>query len=180
MCTPISSISAGTLGALSQGLQIAGTVAGAFGKYQESKATKAAYNYQSAVARNNAQVAEWQAQDALERGQREEQAQRLKAAQLRGSQVASLAARGIAIDEGSPLNLLQDTDYMAELDALTIRDNAAKEAWGYRVQGANYSADASMLAGRADAESPWFNAFGTALTGAGQVASHWYRPNKGR
>jgi len=167
--------SAGPLASISAGLQIAGVVNGAFGASRQAEATQNAYNYQAAVNRNNAQIAEWQAQDAVTRGAKAEQTQRLKAAQLKGSQRAAFAARGVALDEGSPLAILQDTDYMGEMDALTIRDNAAREAWGHRTQGANYSGDASMLSARADAESPSGAAFNTLLTGAGAVADSWYR-----
>lgn len=167
-------LQAATIGSIGTGLQIAGAVSGAFGSYQQSKATQAAYNYQAAVNRNNAQIAEWQAADAIARGQKSEQAQRLKAAQLKSSQRAAFAARGVALNEGSPLNILADTDYMNELDALTIRDNAARESWAFRNQAAGYASDASMLSARADAESPMGAAFGSLLTGAGVVADSWY------
>lgn len=170
MCLP-----AATIGSLSTGLQVAGVVSGAYGSYQKSKADKAAYEHQAAVARNNEQYAEMQARDAIARGQSAEAAHRLKVAQLKGSQRASLAARGVALDEGSPLAILQDTDYFGDLDALTIRDNANKEAWGARVQGTNYRDNAAMLTARADAESPFGSAFGTLLTGAGTVSDSWYR-----
>lgn len=174
MCTPALAISATTMGQIGTGLQIAGMVSGAMGAANQSKATQQGYDYQAAVNRNNAQVAEWQAKDALARGAKSEQAQRLKAAQLKSTQRAGFAARGVALDEGSPLNILQDTDYMNETDALTIRDNAAKEAWGHRVQGAKYSSDAAMLSARAGAESPSGAAFSSLLTSGGAVASSWY------
>lgn len=167
-------VSASSLATASMGLQVAGGITSAAGAYGQSKATKAAYNYQAAVSRNNAQIAEWQAQDALTRGGKAEQSQRLKTAQLKGTQRATLAARGVAIDEGSALNILQDTDYMGELDAATIRDNAAREAWGHRNQAAGYTSDASMLSNRAAAESPLRAAGTSLLTSAGSVASSWY------
>ncbi len=145
------------------------------GSYNQSKATKAAYTYQGQVNENNAKIAQWQAQDALQRGATAEQRQRMSTAQLRGSQRARLAANGVALDEGSPLNILQDTDYMGEVDALTIRDNAAKEAWGYRNQAAGYGSDAAMLRSRASAENPMFAGATSLLTGAGSVADAWYR-----
>lgn len=159
----------------STGLQVAGMASSAMGAYNQSKGTKAAYEYQAAVNRNNATLAEWQARDAITRGQRAEQSQRLKTAQLKGSQRAALAARGVALDEGSALNILDDTDFMGEADAMTIRDNAAREAWGARTQGANYESDASMLSARAGAESPFKAAAGSLLTSAGSVANSWYR-----
>lgn len=166
---------ASMMGMASTGMQVAGMVTSTMGAYEKSKATKGAYEYQAAVSENNATMARWQAQDALQRGARTEQTQRLKTAQVRGSQRAALAARGVALDEGSALNLLDDTDYMGEMDVNTIRGNANKEAWGARVQAGNYAGDAGMLSARADAESPGFAAATSLLTGAGSVADSWYR-----
>jgi len=149
-------------------------VSGVYGAYNSSKSTKGAYEYQAAVNRSNSTLAEWQARDAITRGQKAEQQQRLKAAALRSTQRASFAARGMALDEGSPLSILQDTEFMGEQDALTIRDNAAREAWGYRVQAGNYASDAAMLSSRAEAESPVSAAVTSLLTGAGSVASSWH------
>lgn len=161
--------------AISTGLQIAGLAASVFGSYQQAKATKDAYTYQAKVNENNAKVAEWMAQDALARGQKEEQQQRLKAAALKSTQRAAFAARGVSLDEGSPLSILQDTDYMNEMDVLTIRDNAAREAWAYRNQGANYSSESALMSAKAAATNPLFSATSTLLTGGAQVASSWYR-----
>lgn len=167
-------MSAGTLDSVATGTQVAGMAAGAYSAYNKSKSDKAAYEYQASVTRNNSTLAEWRARDAITRGQKAEQTQRLKAASLKGTQRASLAARGLALDEGSPLSILQDTDFMGENDALTLRDNAAREAWGYRVQAGNYASDAGMLAARADAESPISAGATSLLTSAGSVASSWY------
>lgn len=172
MCIP-----AAVAGQIGTGLQIAGVVSGAIGASNQSKATKQAYEYQAAVNRNNAQIADWQAKDATERGAKAEQTQRLKAAALKSTQRAGMAARGVALDEGSPLAILQDTDMLGEMDALTIRDNADKEAWGHRVQAGNYRSDANMLNNRAGAESPTAAAFSSLLTGGGAVASSWYNRN---
>jgi hypothetical protein len=69
--------------------------------------------------------------------------QRLKTAQLKGTQTARMAANGVALDSGSALDVLTSTDVMGEADANTIRDNAGKEAYGYKSQAANYRAQAS-------------------------------------
>lgn len=155
-------------------MQAAGAASSANAAKAQSASTKAGYEYQAAVNRNNEQVAEWQAQDAIQRGAQAEQAQRLKVAQLRGTQRAGFAARGVSLDEGSPLAILQDTEYMGQLDVNTIRDNTAKEAWALRNQGANYESDAAMLSARAAAEDPTRAMFGSLLSSSGQVASSWY------
>jgi len=79
----------------------------------------------------------------------------------------------VALDSGSALNILEDTDYMGEQDALTVRNNAAKEAWAYRNQAAGALSDSSMLQSRANAESPGMAGFSSLLTSAGSVASRW-------
>lgn len=167
-------MSAGTLGTVATGLQVAGAITSTAGAYNKSKSDKAAYEYQAAVNRNNSTMAEWNARDAITRGQKAEQQQRLKTAALKSTQRASFAARGMALDEGSPLAILDDTAFMGEQDALTLRDNAARDAWGYRVQAGNYASDAGMLSTRADAESPLKAGASSLLSNAGAVASSWY------
>lgn len=171
-------ISASTVAVAATGMQVAGTVASTYAAYNKSRADKSGYEYQAQVSANNAQYAEWQAQDAITRGQRTEQNSRMKTAQLKSSQRASLAARGVALDEGSPLDILTSTDYMGELDANTISDNAAREAWALREGARGSMSNADLLRSRADAENPLFSAGSTFLTGAGAVASSWYRYRK--
>jgi hypothetical protein len=153
---------------------VAGTVMQAYGAHQGAKAQKNAANYQAAVARNNAQVAEWQAEDALRRGEMAKQRAQLNTANLKGRQRAMLAERGIDLGEGSALNLLTDTDQFGAMDAGTVTDNANREAYGFRVGAQNSSANAELLQYKADSTSPGAAAAGSLLTGAGQVASSWY------
>lgn len=162
---------------LMAGMQIAGAVTQSMAARNNAVAQQNALNYQAQVSANNAKIAQWQAQDALQRGARAEQTQRLKTAQLKGSQRASLAARGIALDEGSALNLLQDTDYMGDLDVATIQDNTTKEAWGYQNQANGYLNDAALQGYRAGETNSNAALAGTLLTGAGTVADSWYRRN---
>ena len=147
---------------------------GTLGAYHKADMDRQAFEYQAKVAGNNALLEEWQASDALVRGGHSEQAQRLRTAQLKGTQRASMAARGVALDEGSPLSILQDTEYMGELDAATIRSNAEREAWGHRTQATNYRNDSLLLSARASASDPNMAAVSSLLSGGGQVAASWY------
>lgn len=158
-------------------LAVASMAFQAYGAYQQSQSAKDAAEYQSAVARNNATVAEWQAQDAIKRGESDEARQRLLTKQLKGTQTSKLAANGIDISEGSALNILSDTDWMGEQDALNVRDNAAREAYGYRQQGANSSANAGLLKYKADSENPLMSATTSVMSNPqlGTVADKWYK-----
>lgn len=164
----------GTMGMIGTGMQAAGVIGQTVGAYKKSSGEQTAYEFQSQVAKNNAAVAEMQAKDAILRGQTAEQNTRLKTANLKGTQQASLAARGIDLGEGSALNILTDTDFMGERDALLTRDNAAKEVWGIRNTERNFNDNAALLDWRAQQQSPIADAAGTLLTGAGKVASSWY------
>lgn len=167
-------LEASTLANISLGTQAAGVGASAMGAYNNSKAEKYALDYQAKVAANNAQLARWKASDAITRGQTDTARQQLKTRQLKGSQRASAAARGVDLGEGSALNILSDTDFMGAIDANQITDNAAREAWAYQQEASDYTSNSEVLRNRAKSVSPGSAAFSTLLTGAGSVVSSWY------
>lgn len=107
--------------------------------YAQSSAIQSEGNYQKSISDINARFAELNAQDAIKRGDKEAIELKKQVKKLIGSQRVSLAAQGIDIESGSALDIQEDTAGQAEIDAMTIRNNAWKEAWGYRVQGLNYS-----------------------------------------
>ena len=139
------SFDAGSLQAFATVASAASTVTGAFGAYSTGQANAGAASYQAAVARNNAAVAEQNAQYALQSGRIEEQTRRQKTAGIIGEQRAKMAASGIDIGSGTPLNLQESTAQVGELDALTIRNNAMRKAYGYRVQASDFDANAGLL-----------------------------------
>src|SRR3569832_591090 len=124
MCLP-----AAALAAVSAVATVGGTVMYYMGQQQQASATAAAANYQAQVSRNNAIIAERNAQAIEQAGQTEEQNQRQKTAQLVGQARASMAANGIDTTSGTSLNVLGDTAKLGELDALTIRSNTARKAY---------------------------------------------------
>ncbi len=176
---------AGQLSNISTILGIGGAASSAFGAYYDSLSTKSAYEIQAIEANTNKQLAEYQAQDAIARGQTAEAQQRIKGAQVVSAQRTHFAASGVDISpeglvgpEGktytSAFNILEDTKLMTELDARTIRQNALKEAWGYRVEGANYNAQGKLLTSRAAGESPLGAGATSLLTSGSTVAANWY------
>ena len=166
------------LAGVAVGAQAAGAVGSTYAAYRKSAGEQQGYEYQGQVAKNNAQLAEWQAQDAITRGVTTRQRVELKGAAVAGRQRAIFGARNVAANEGSALNILADTAYGTALDAATATDNAAKEAWALRNQATGYASNAAFLASRADAQSPWLDAAGTALTAGGRVAESWYSFDK--
>jgi hypothetical protein len=168
------STGAKTMGYAGLAVQSIGALSSAYGAYSKSSGDQAAYQYQAQVADNNATMANWQAQDALKRGVSAVNNSQIKTSQLQGTQRASLAARGIDLSQGSALDILSDTSFMGQIDANTLKDNAAKEAWAYNTQASNASANAELLRMRAGNINPAGDMTSSLLTGAGKVASSWY------
>lgn len=134
----------------------------AYGQHQQGK-------YQEDVAKNNAIVNQRMAQNALDRGRREEDAHRMKVAQFKSRQRAEFAAGGVDMQSGSALDILEDTAMMGELDALTIRSNAENEAYAYRAGAGNQIAQ-----GRLSRMAGDYGAASTLLSTGGKVAGKWY------
>ncbi|MEP3275329.1 MAG: hypothetical protein ABJN26_16090 [Stappiaceae bacterium] len=153
-------------------LGLASAGIGAVGSIQQANAAAAAANYNAQVQEMNAQISEENAQDALERGADEEQSVRRRNAQVLGQQQAALAANGVDLSFGSPLDTLVDTTYLGDLDALNVRSNAARENYNHRVQAVNQRAGAELF--RMEAKSArtggLLSAAGTVLTGGSNAA----------
>ncbi|HHH2816747.1 TPA: hypothetical protein ACPZW1_000848 [Enterobacter hormaechei subsp. hoffmannii] len=98
--------------------------------------------YQSAVADQNADVAEAQAQDSINRGNAQAEEVRRRNRQAAGTQAATMGATGADLSTGNALDIFGDTAQFGTLDALTTVNNAQREAYGYQVQAANYDAQA--------------------------------------
>jgi hypothetical protein len=75
----------------------------------------------------------------------------LKTAALMADQKAVAAANGVDVGSGSPTEIMASSKYLGERDALTIRDNAARQAWAYRQQARGFRNEASMDRATADA-----------------------------
>lgn len=152
-------------------LTIGSTLLGAAGQIQQGQAQAAAARYNAKVADMNADISERRARDALERGKMEEQKKRRQAQQILGQQRAAMAANGVDIGFGSPLDTLVDTATLGEVDALTIRSNFAREAYDYKVQAVNGRADANLSRMNAKAASTggYLNAGATLLTGGAKA-----------
>lgn len=100
-------------------------------------AQQAASESEAQVSDYNASVADLQALDATQRGAEEESRFRTSVRGIIGQQRAGQAASGVDVGFGSAVDVQADAAMLGELDALTIRNNAAREAWGYQVQAAD-------------------------------------------
>lgn len=157
MCDPASALLVASIG-----LSV-------FGGVQQAQAAKAEGEYAAQVANNNAKVATQQADYERQLGNIEEEKHRRNVRQMLGSQRAALAANGIDTASGTALDLQAETAQFGEEDALAIRANAARKAWGYEVEAGNYKAESRAAKARGKNQS-----IGTYLGTAANVASMGY------
>jgi len=161
--------------------------------YEESgRLQRASAESAARLSEFNAAVAELQAADAIARGAQEEARFRDGIDGLIGSQRAAIAANNIDVGFGSALDVQADAAYQGELDALTIRNNAAREAWGYAVQaqdsrlraqiarreGVSLERQAGLQAGQARSSGYW--GAGSTVLGAGFSMAERYGWGAGR
>lgn len=122
--------------------------------------------FQSAMGEQNAAYKEIAAQDAERRGDVDADSYRKQVGQLIGSQRTAFAGNGIDVNSGTAAEIQDDTAAIGEFDALTIANNAAREAWGYRVGASNDVMNARMA--QSNAKS---SATGSLLGGIGGAFS---------
>lgn len=160
-------------------LMALGGATSAIGSYYGAKGQQSSLRYQADIADINAGLAESSAQSALLTGQRQEQSIRLRGAQVKSAQRASMAANGIDLGSQTAVNVLSSTDVMSQIDANTAQANAVRAAWGYRTQGVGYQNEAAMKRAGAEGISPEMQAATSLIGSAGKVASSWYVMDKG-
>lgn len=153
---------------------VAGTAAlasagvSAFGQIKEGKATQAADNYQAQVATNNAAIATQKANWAAEEGEQNTSKSQMDTAAKVGAIKANQAASGVTVGEGSSADVVQSARTAGMLDAMTIRSNAAREAYGFQVDSSNQTAQAGLdrAAGKNAVKASKIGAAATILGGA--------------
>lgn len=129
----------------------------AYSSYEQGK-------YLDKVSKVNAGVSEQAAKDALARGTIEADDMRRQTDRTIGTQRTAFAANGIDVNTGSAGQIQNDTAALGELDALTILNNAAREAYGYKVQAIDQRQQGKLAKYQGKME-----AFGSILGGAEKV-----------
>lgn len=134
-------------------------VVGAVQSYEQGK-------YLNKVAKVNAGISERAGRDAVKRGNIDADEQRQQTGQVLGAQRAAFAANGVDVNSGSAGQVQNDTAAIGELDALTLVNNAAREAYGYQVQAMDQRQQGKLAKyqGKMDA-------IGSILGGAEKAAS---------
>lgn len=136
---------------------------------QKVQTDQAQADYASKVAQNNATTAGYAAADATRRGDLEAQRVQRQTAQMVGQQRAGYAAKGLDITEGTPADVIDQTNFFGAADAKTARYNGQVDAWGKQVQAQNFSSQAGAASYNGQQA-----ATGDLMSGASAVAGQWY------
>ncbi len=132
------------MGAAAASLAISQAGLSLFNGVSQSAAIRSQARYQGNIDALNAELSDMRAEDAIKRGDREAKNLKTEGKRLIGRQRASYAAQGVELGDGSPLDVQVDTAGQVAEDALTIKNNAWREAWGYRIEARNYRNSARM------------------------------------
>lgn len=155
-------------GGLQTGMQVIGSLT-------QGSANKGAAEYNASVAAANAQIAKNKAAMAGAAGTAQvEQAQLQNRAKI-GGLIASQAASGINVNSGSALDVRSSAQQLGQLNAITVRSNAARQAYGYDVESASDTGQQGLYQSEANNAMPAaeINAAGTVLGNAGSAASRY-------
>jgi hypothetical protein len=103
--------------------------------YSQSEALKSYGAYQESIGKTNAAMAELTGQQVLEAGDIAASRKDLETRQQTGAILASQAGSGVDVGSGSSALTRIGTNLVGGVDELTIRHNAQRQAFGYKIQG---------------------------------------------
>jgi hypothetical protein len=144
----------------------------AYGAIEQGEAASNAAKYQAQVAANNATIANQNADYATQAGAAKEANQDLANAQREGAVRAALGSSGVDVNEGSALKVQIGQKLADQQTSATIRNQAQLNAYGFRTQASNFTAQSGLdiaQAGQATTGAA-LSATGSILSGASSVA----------
>lgn len=149
---------------------------------KNARAVERSGAYEQQQAEINARLQLEQAREARQQGAFA--ATRIQAVgrNMVGSQRARLAAQGLDTTSGSALDLQDESRTLSDLDAMSIRSQAALEAWGFEVSALDTRSRGAMAATAAGntADAMRTQSWGTLLTTGASLAgqSRDWRPRQ--
>lgn len=153
--------------------QIVGLAGSAFGAIQGGRAQAASDKYAASVAANNAQIARDNATRTAQEGDANAEKKQLETRAKLGGLLADQGASGVDVNSGSAVDVRSSAAETGALDALTIRSNAARQAYGYQTDAAGFDAESSMknAAAKDDSTAGLIKSGSTFLTGLSSLGN---------
>ncbi len=122
-------------------------------------------SYKNTIEKINQQFADLQSQDALRRGELEAQQVALRGKQFEGEQIVGYAGQNVDVTKGTPAAVVAQDKQLSKEDELIVRNNALREALGYKFQAFGIGAQRQLERSAARGQQ-----VSTALTGGMQFA----------
>lgn len=132
------------MGALLPVISVVSTVMGAVGKIQAGEDAAAADRYNSEVAANNALIDKQRATLAGQEGEVNAATEEQKTKAKIGGILANQGASGVDVNSGSASDVRASEAMVGAQDAINIRANAARTAYGYQTQASNDEAQSEL------------------------------------
>lgn len=165
----------------SAGISAISAVTGAF---TQANAARAQGNVEATISGINSKIASLQSSETLESGDLSASREELKSKQVQGSILASQGASGVDVGSGSSALVRNAAGAVGIQDALTIRNNAQRQAFGFQTQALEESAkgEFAQLTAKAQSDQDILNGGLEAIRGPLGIAANalkWQRYEQG-
>lgn len=155
-------------------LSLASAGISALGSLSQSRASAASAGYNAQVAAQNAQIQTQNAQFAGSQGEQEVGAEGAKNKARAAATLAQQGASGVDVNTGSDVSVRESEAKIGMLNALTIRSNAAKQAYGFQTASASQTGESQLLKSqqKSDTTGGYLSAAANVLGGVGNAAKY--------
>lgn len=157
------------------GMQAVGSIVGAYGQLESAKAGATSEFANAEIAENNAEIATQKAAWAGAEGVQQASNLQLKNRAQIGGIEANQGASGVEVGTGSNHDVVESAREVGMLDAMTIRSNAARQAYGYQVEAADDRVQANLMrkGAKATIKQGRINAVSTLLGGGASAVDSY-------
>lgn len=171
---------AGTLANIGTGASIGGGLLQVFGNLFEGESSSNKFKYQAGMSRMNAMINRQNADMERTIGEREAARSGMKTAFTTSNIRTGQAAQGGLVDSGSNADVVQGQHDVGLLDQETIRNSAARRAYGFDVKAVEDETSAGMYdkASRNAKTGSYIKAASSILGTAGSVSNKWLDAKK--
>ena len=150
------------------GFQVAGQI-------QQANAASAAAGYNAKVAQQNAEIATQNANYAGAQGEQNVAAAQSESRAKVAAITANQGASGVDVNSGSSVDVRQSEAKLGMLNALNVRSQAVRQAYGFQTESVNDMAQSKLdkMQGKAAKTAGYLNAASSVLGGAGKAADYY-------
>lgn len=144
----------------------------ALGSIQQGNAAASSAKYNAQIQENNAKIAQQNSIFASEQGAANAGIEQQKTRAQVGAIKAAQAANGVDVNSGSAIDVRSSAESLGMLNAITIRSNASRHAYGYQTEAASDKAQAALDKQQAKyAKTAGYVGAGTSILGGAAKAS---------